>query len=76
VERHLADSSLPARLVDVDGARLFTPARLIEHMKQDKKVRDGKLVFILAAAIGRAVQRNDVQPQAVEALLAEQLAAA
>jgi 3-dehydroquinate synthetase len=49
---------------------------LLEHMKQDKKVRDGKLVFILAEAIGRAVERNDVTPQAVETLLAEQLAAA
>jgi len=76
VEKHLAESGLPARLADVDGARAFKPAVLLEHMKQDKKVRDGKLVFILAEAIGRAVERNDVTPQAVETLLAEQLAAA
>jgi 3-dehydroquinate synthase len=76
VERHLAESGLPARLGDVDGARLFSPAVLLEHMKQDKKVRDGRLVFILAEAIGRAVQRNDVAPEAVETLLREQLAAA
>ncbi len=76
VERHLAESGLPAKLADVDGAKQFKPAVLLEHMKQDKKVRDGKLVFILAEAIGRAVERNDVQPQAVETLLAEQLAAA
>ncbi|MBS4046102.1 MAG: 3-dehydroquinate synthase [Alphaproteobacteria bacterium] len=76
VENHLAESGLPARLADVDGAKQFKPAVLLEHMKQDKKVRDGKLVFILAEAIGRAVERNDVMPQAVETLLAEQLAAA
>ncbi len=76
VENHLAESGLPARLADVDGAKQFKPAVLLEHMKQDKKVRDGKLVFILAEAIGRAVERNDVTPQAVETLLAEQLAAA
>lgn len=76
IEAHLAESGLPCRLADVDGARQFRPAVLLDHMKQDKKVRDGKLVFILAEAIGRAVERNDVQPQAVEALLAEQLAAA
>jgi 3-dehydroquinate synthase len=76
VEAHLADSGLPAKLADVDGARAFAPRVLLEHMKQDKKVRDGKLVFILAEAIGRAVQKNDVLPQVVETLLAEQLAAA
>lgn len=76
VENHLAESGLPARLADVDGAKQFKPAVLLEHMKQDKKVRDGKLVFILAEAIGRAVERNDVTPQSVETLLAEQLAAA
>lgn len=76
VEAHLAESGLPAKLADVDGAKAFAPLVLLEHMKQDKKVRDGKLVFILAEAIGRAVQKNDVMPQAVETLLAEQLAAA
>ncbi|HEX6957549.1 MAG TPA: 3-dehydroquinate synthase [Ferrovibrio sp.] len=74
IERHLSASGLPARLTDVEGARSFTPAVLLEHMKQDKKVRDGHLVFILAEAIGQAIQRNDVTPAAVEALLAEQLA--
>ncbi|PJI38672.1 3-dehydroquinate synthase [Ferrovibrio sp.] len=76
VENHLTESGLPARLAEVDGAKQFKPAMLLEHMKQDKKVRDGRLVFILAEAIGRAVERKDVQPQAVETLLAEQLAAA
>lgn len=74
IERHLAAVGLPSRLGDIEGAAAFTPARLLAHMKQDKKVRDGKLVFILAEAIGRAVQRDDVTPAAVEALLAEQLA--
>ncbi len=74
VERHLAETGLPARLGDVEGAGGFTPAGLLEHMKQDKKVRGGRLVFILAEAIGRAVQRDDVAPGAVEALLSEELA--
>lgn len=73
VEAHLGENDLPAKLTDVDGAANFKPAVLLEHMKQDKKVRDGNLVFILAEAIGRAVQKNDVSPQAVQALLAEQL---
>jgi len=73
VEAHLSENDLPAKLTDVDGAASFKPAVLLEHMKQDKKVRDGNLVFILAEAIGRAVQKNDVPPQAVQALLTEQL---
>ena len=74
IERHLAEVGLPARLDEVDGAGAFTPSRLLEHMKQDKKVRSGRLVFILAEAIGRAIQRDDIAPEAVEALLSEQLA--
>lgn len=76
VERHLAANGMPARLADVDGAAGFAAGKLLDHMRQDKKVRDGKLVFILAEAIGRAVQRDDVAPAMVEALLAEQLAPA
>lgn len=73
VEHHLVAAGLPARIADVDGVAGFTPAGLLAHMQQDKKVRDGRLVFILAEAIGRAVQRDDVAPAAVEALLSEQL---
>ncbi|HLT77141.1 MAG TPA: 3-dehydroquinate synthase [Ferrovibrio sp.] len=73
VERHLAETGLPARLADVDGAQAFSAERLLDHMRQDKKVRDGKLVFILAEAIGRAVQRDDVPVEAVQGLLSEQL---
>lgn len=76
VQRHLDLSGLPARLAAVDGAQNFTVDMLLHHMQQDKKVQDGKLVFILAEAIGRAVQRNDVAPAAVSALLADELAPA
>lgn len=76
IEDHLRRCGLPARMADVDGAGHFDAAKLLGHMRQDKKVRDGQLVFILAEAVGRAVQRNDVAPAAVMALLHEQLAAA
>lgn len=76
IESHLGESGLPAKLADVDGAAQFRASVLLEHMKQDKKVRDGNLVFILAEAIGRAMQKDDVAPQVVSALLTEQLEAA
>ena len=44
-------------------------------MGQDKKVRDGRLAFVLARDIGDAFVARDVDLAPVEALLAEALAA-
>ena len=38
-------------------------------MKHDKKMRDGRMYFILVNAIGDAFVSGDVPPDAVEALL-------
>ncbi len=73
VQAHLRQSGLPAGLADVDGASGFSAETLLHHMQQDKKVQDGKLVFILAEALGHAVQRNDVTAPAVLALLRDEL---
>lgn len=48
-------------------------ARLIEHMRQDKKMSAGRLAFILARGIGQSFVSRDVELAAVEAFLAEQL---
>jgi 3-dehydroquinate synthetase len=42
-------------------------------MQQDKKVRQGKLTFILARGIGAAFIARDVAPERVSAFLAEQI---
>ena len=42
------------RVADLD------PAELLAVMKSDKKVRSGRVVFVLPAAIGRCVTRDDV----------------
>ena len=42
-------------------------------MFQDKKVRRGKLTFILLEKLGRAVIVNDVDPTSVREFLAEKL---
>jgi 3-dehydroquinate synthase len=44
-------------------------------MGQDKKVRDGRLAFILGRDIGQAFVSRDVDLGVVEALLGEALAA-
>jgi shikimate kinase/3-dehydroquinate synthase len=49
--------------------RRFSAARLVGHMQRDKKMRDGKLAFVLARTIGEAFTTRDVPPEAVLAVL-------
>lgn len=49
-------------------------ARLVEHMKQDKKMNAGRLAFIMARGIGQSFVCREVELAEVEAFLAEQLA--
>jgi len=67
VARHLAAVGLPTALDK--GARRWSAPALLRHMGQDKKVRDGKVRFILARGIGRAFVADDVPEDAVRALL-------
>jgi 3-dehydroquinate synthase len=43
-------------------------------MGQDKKVRHGKLTFILARGIGQAFSARDVSPGAIGTFLADEIA--
>ena len=67
VRGHIAICGLPSTV----GAlgRPVSAARLIGHMRKDKKVRDGKMVFILARGIGQAFVAADVEEAAVVELL-------
>ena len=56
--------------------RRFSASTLIEHMRRDKKMRDGALHFVLTRGIGQAFTSADVPPDAVEALLREEGCAA
>jgi 3-dehydroquinate synthase len=69
VARHLAAVGLPTALPAARGR--WDPARLLDHMRQDKKVRDGRLTFVLARRIGEAFLADDVPIEAVEAILGE-----
>lgn len=59
VERHLRRAGLPTRVSDIPG-ELPPSEKLLEIMRQDKKASGGKLVFILARAIGEAFVAHDV----------------
>jgi len=76
VERHLASAGLPTRLQDIAGFTqegLADADALMALMAQDKKVKRGKLTFILLEAVGRAVIANDVEPALVRSFLQQKL---
>ena len=79
IQRHLAAAGLPTRLQDIAGFRqegLADADGLMALMAQDKKVKRGRLTFILLKAIGRAVVASDVEPAMVRDFLAAKLAVA
>jgi 3-dehydroquinate synthase len=76
VKNHLAAAGLPTRLQDIAG---FTQEKigadaLLQLMAQDKKVKRGRLTFILLEAVGRAVIVPDVEPAVVQDFLERKLA--
>jgi 3-dehydroquinate synthase len=76
VKRHLADVGLPTHLQDIAGFAqegLADADALMALMAQDKKVRRGKLTFILLEAVGHAVIANDVDPSRVREFLQTKL---
>ena len=77
VKRHLAEVGLPTHLQDVAGVAqegMADADALMDLMAQDKKVRRGRLTFILLEAIGRAVIAKDVEPSRVRDFLKAKLA--
>lgn len=73
VARTIAASGLPANLaalkLDADGAKL------VDHMRHDKKLDSGTLPFILLRGIGNAFVARDVTLHDVAAFLDDELAA-
>jgi 3-dehydroquinate synthase len=76
VRRHLAAVGLPTRLQDIGGFTqegLADADALLALMAQDKKVKRGKLTFILLRAIGEATIVEDVDPANIRAFLRQKL---
>ncbi len=67
--RHLKAVGLPAEISDIPGERP-TSEVLLAAMMHDKKVKDGKLVFVLAHGIGKAFVTGDVPIEKVREVLA------
>jgi 3-dehydroquinate synthase len=77
VRRHLGSVGLPVRLRTIggDNRRTWNAAKLIEHMRGDKKAEAGRLTFILARGIGKAFVTREVDERALGTLLDQAIAA-
>ena len=77
VRRHLGSVGLPMRLraIGGDNRRKWDAARLIDHMRGDKKADGGKLTFILARGIGKAFVTREVDEGALRGLLDDAISA-
>jgi 3-dehydroquinate synthase len=72
IRRHLADVGLPTAVQEIAGFAqegLADADALMALMAQDKKVKRGRLTFILLEAIGHAVIAPDVEPSLVRDFL-------
>ncbi|MBL6952936.1 MAG: 3-dehydroquinate synthase [Alphaproteobacteria bacterium] len=68
VLRHLSAVGLPTGVAQI-GLSGLTVDVMLNHMRQDKKVTDGRLTFVLARGIGQAFITNDVAEGAVREML-------
>ncbi|MCO5152234.1 MULTISPECIES: 3-dehydroquinate synthase [unclassified Shinella] len=72
VEAHLADVGLPTAMNQIAGG--LPPADvLMDAIAQDKKVKGGKLTFILTRGVGQSFVADDVPQSEVIAFLKEKL---
>lgn len=75
VSGHLKAAGLPTQLSDIPGGKANAD-ELVRLMGQDKKVRDGRLTFILVRGIGEAFISRDIDEPTVRDFLAREIAAA
>jgi 3-dehydroquinate synthase len=75
VTGHLAGAGLPTRIADIPGTPGPDAATLMGIMGQDKKVRDGRVTFILVRGIGAAFVSRDVEAATVQEFLARRIEA-
>src|SRR6516225_1400166 len=73
VERHLAAVGLPTDVSSIAGGAPNAD-RIMELIAQDKKVKQGKLTFVLVRAISDCFITSDVDATDVRAFLIEKLA--
>jgi 3-dehydroquinate synthetase len=72
VERHLTAVGLPTRIGDIPGEKADGD-HLLALMGQDKKVKEGRLTFIMVRGVGEAFVTRDIERETVRAFLATEI---
>jgi 3-dehydroquinate synthase len=74
LRRHLESIAMPVALPALPGVR-WTVEGIERHFVHDKKVKDGRVAFVLARGIGQAFQAREVPADMVRAVLEDAVAA-
>lgn len=69
LRHHFSEVGLPTHLCQIP--QRFDPLRLAAYCRQDKKVKDGRLTFILMQGIGGAFETQDVTEEEAAATFTE-----
>lgn len=72
IRAHFEAVGLPLRAPDIPGV-VWSPEKILEHMRQDKKISGGKITLILLRDIGEAFGTKDISEQDILALLEQEL---
>ncbi|MDH5188017.1 MAG: 3-dehydroquinate synthase [Rhodospirillaceae bacterium] len=72
VRNHFKDIGLAVGISEIMQSD-WTAKRLLEHMSRDKKVKDGKIAFVLARAIGDAFITSDISNETVNGMIEDYL---
>ncbi len=67
--RHLKSVGLPTEIADIPGPHPPVDV-LMDHMSHDKKIKEGKLTFVLVRGLGKAFVTNHLPLEAVREVLA------
>lgn len=76
VEEHLVSIGLPTRASFISPALKATPDDLVNLMYGDKKVKQGKITFVLVKQIGNAFTTSNVPIELVREVVADSLGSA
>ncbi len=68
LRRHLTALAMPVDLPPLPGAA-WSVERLLGHFGNDKKVKEGRVTFVLARGIGRAFLSSEVPAEALTEVL-------
>lgn len=74
VERHLRALGMPVDPPALPDGRAWSAKALLSHFAKDKKVRDGKVTFVLARGIGQSFLCREVETPAVLSVLEDWVA--